>query len=358
MPPPQNPVLVEVHRGAQVESRHRGAAVAVDAANHVVFAIGHTEQWIYPRSALKPFQAIPLVESGAAAHFNLSAAEIALACASHSGEDLHLRAVAHWLRRLGLDGEALECGAELPLMGGVARKLLARGEQPSRMHHNCSGKHAGMLSLASFMQAPLRGYSDYHHPTQQAWMQTLSELVELEVSSLPWERDGCGVPAICMPLTKLAQAFAQYANLPVAAPQHGKATGNPKPIGGARGDAMRRILDAVRAHPQMFAGAQRCCTEVIRASNGEVFLKTGAEGVYGGGVPHLGVGFALKIEDGATRAANVALGALLQKLGALKNVHARDLAQHFQPTLTNSNGKVIGKIVPSQHWTQELGSHG
>lgn len=337
-PPPQTPVLVEVQRGTVVESRHRGSAVAVNTAGEVVFSIGHVQQKIYPRSALKPFQAIPLLESGTAAHYTLSAAEIALACASHSGEDFHLRAIKRWLHRLGLCGEALECGAELPLGRTVAHQLIADGETPTRMHHNCSGKHAGMLSLASFMKVGTSGYSEYQHPTQRAWMQTLSELIDMDVFALPWERDGCGLPAICMPLQQLAYAFAQYAN--------------GQKIAGAttRGIAMQRILAAVRTHPHMFAGTNRCCTDVIRATHGSVFSKTGAEGVYGGVIPHLGLGFALKIEDGAGRAANVALGALLKKIGALKNMQVDLVAQHFQPLISNSNGKVTGKISPSDNW--------
>ncbi len=207
-----NPVLVEVHRGDCVESSHRGSVVAVDIAGRVVFSAGQVERSIYPRSALKIFQAIPLVQSGAADHFGLTPAEIALACASHNAEECHTRAVTHWLHRLDLDVDDLECGAEPPLRTRAAHALSARGEQPTRVHHNCSGKHAGMLTLAKFMRTDTHGYSAYHHPVQRAWMQTMSALLDLDLFSLPWERDGCGLPAICMPLKQLARAFACYAD--------------------------------------------------------------------------------------------------------------------------------------------------
>ena len=334
--PNNNPVLVEVHRGEQVESSHRGSVAVVDTAGRVVFSAGNVAQSVYPRSALKIFQAIPLVESGAAKRFGLDAAEIALACASHNAEQFHTDAVLRWLHRLDLNADDLECGAQLPLLQRTAHELIAGGEQPTRVHHNCSGKHAGMLSVAKFINADTHGYSAYHHPTQRAWMQTLSELVDLDVFALPWECDGCGLPAICMPLSHVARAFACYADTRQVGATHSK----------QRGAAMAQILDALRAHPHMIAGTGRCCTDVIRESAGRVLIKTGAEGVYGGIIPHLGVGFALKIDDGASRAAEVALGALLKKLDALDAATEKKLQPHFQPTIINSLGRITGRILP------------
>lgn len=335
-----NPVLVEVHRGERVESCHRGCALAVDAAGRVVFSTGRVSAPVYPRSALKIFQAIPLVESGAAERFALTPAEIALACASHNAEEFHTRAVIRWLRRLGHNDDDLECGPDWPLMKRAARALVARGEQPTRIHHNCSGKHAGMLTMARFLNADVHGYSEYHHPVQRAWMQTLSELIDLDVFSLPWERDGCGLPAVCMPLERLARAFACCADTRKVGATFGQ----------KRGAAVARILNALRAHPEMIAGTGRCCTEVIRATAGRVLIKTGAEGVYAGVISHLGVGFALKIDDGAGRAADVAVGALLKKLGALEAASHAQLACRFEPTVVNSQGRVTGKIAPSPNW--------
>lgn len=338
----ENPILVEVHRGHCVESSHRGSAVAVDASGAVVFSLGHAGM-VYPRSALKIFQAIPLVQSGAADHFNVTPAEIALTCASHNAEEFHVQAVTQWLQRLDLSVDDLECGPSMPLLERAGQALLARGEQPTRAHQNCSGKHAGMLTLAKFMGVDTHGYSEYDHPTQQAWMQTLSALIQQDVQALPWERDGCGLPAVCMPLEQLARAYAGYADTR-------KVT---RTVTREVGAAMARIKDAVRAHPHMLGGTDRCCTDVIRISQGRVLIKTGAEGVYGGAIPHRGIGFALKIDDGASRAGEVALGALLHKLDALDALAPAQIAElqrHFQPQVVNTQNWVTGKIVPSANW--------
>ncbi len=333
-----SPVLVEIWRGDAVESQHRGIAVAVDVEGRVVFAAGDAQRVVYPRSALKFFQSIPLLESGAADFFNLTAAEIALACASHGAEDLHLRALHGWLARLNLGVDDLECGADMPLIQSVAHDLIRSGDEPTRAHQNCSGKHAAMLTLARFMEADLPGYSDYHHPVQRAWMTTLSELIEADVRAMPWERDGCGMPAVRMPLQQLAAAFARYADGKLAQP-------------GARGAAMARILAALRAHPRMLAGAEQCGTDVILATQGRVLVKAGAEGVYGGVIPHLGMGFALKVDDGAGRAQSAALGGMLAKLGALDNAAKTRLARHFEPRIVNSQGYDTGRIAAARWWT-------
>lgn len=330
-PPPANPALVEVRRGDWVESRHRGAVAVVNAEGRVVFSAGDASQSIYPRSALKIFQALPLLESGAADEYHLTAADIALACASHNAEPFHIRALTRWLERLGCDCDDLECGPAWPLSKPAAREMAARGHQPTRAHHNCSGKHAGMLSVAKVIRAGARGYSDYHHPAQQAWMTTLSEWLDADMFALPWERDGCGVPAIRMPLAQLAHAFARCADTARLSPP--------------RAAAIERIFAALRAHPNMLAGGGRLCTDVIRHSNGRALIKVGAEGVCGGVIPHLGLGFALKIEDGATRARDVAVGALLKKLGALDAEAETQLETHFRPKVVNSQGWVTGEVV-------------
>ncbi len=333
-----NPILVEVRRNGMVESCHRGSAVVVDANRRVVFSIGDTERSIFPRSSLKFFQVLPLLQSGAADHFNLSEQEIALACASHNAEPMHIDCVTHWLARLGLSGDDLECGAAVPLHAATAQQLWAAQQPAQRVHNNCSGKHTGMLTLARYLDTATRGYSDYTHPAQQAWLRSLSELLDIDALSLPWERDGCGVPAICLPLLLLAAGFARFADLTQADPTTGR--------------ALTRVLDAVRRHPQMLAGSERCCTAVIRQSAGSVLVKTGAEGVYGGCVPHLRLGFALKIDDGAGRASEVALGALLQRIGALDASAQTGLQAYFRPAIKNTQGWVTGEIAPAGLWSE------
>lgn len=367
-----NPILVEVHRNEMVESAHRGSAVVVDTTGQVVAAVGDRTRTIYPRSALKLLQAIPLVESGAADHFALSARELTLACASHNGEAIHTDTVLTWLQRLALTGADLENGPEPPMSAPMRRALTARGQTPSRIHHNCSGKHTGMLTLARFLggeghgeiRDEVRGYSEYPHAVQQTWLQTIGELVGLDATAFPWARDGCGVPAICMPMRALAYGYARLAEACGTGHAHGHGpapahvddhTNEPMPTGLAlsvrRAEAVTRLITAITAEPLLLAGHGRCCSDVIRATDGKVIVKMGAEGVYAGFIPALGVGFALKIDDGNRRASEVALGALLNGLGVVE--HA-DLDCHFRPAIINSQGIQTGVVCATRSWRDTM----
>lgn len=331
-----NPVLVEVFRKNTIESRHRGAVAVVDGEGRTVLAIGDISRIIFPRSSIKLFQALPLIETGAADRFSLASRDIALACASHNGENGHVTRVRDWLAALDLEPDQLENGPSLPYSATAAREMLKAGEEPTRAHHNCSGKHTGMLTVARHLGLEVAGYTGHRHGVQRAWMHAMSELVGLDVESLDWERDGCGAPAISMPLESLAHACARYAA--------------PDRLGGTRAHAVRRILDSVSAHPWMIAGTGRCCTDVIRMTAGRVVVKTGAEAVYAGVLPGQGLGLALKIDDGSTRASAVALGELLCRLGAISDDEYRALHGHFRPDILNSNGDRTGCIAPSEPW--------
>ncbi|EPJ45519.1 MAG: hypothetical protein OFPI_36380 [Osedax symbiont Rs2] len=331
-----NPILVEVVRNTVVESCHRGSAVVVNAQGEVVYSIGDYARDIYPRSALKPLQAIPLIESGAAEKFNLSEREIALSCASHNSEKIHVDTVKQWLSRLDLDTSNLECGSAMPSYQKAAYAMVAAAQQPTKAHHNCSGKHSGMLTLAKHLLPQVQGYSAHQHVVQQIWMTTLSEMIGADVSKMHWEQDGCGLPAIYMPMQKLAYAFALFAE--------------PDQQPGARGIAMGKILHSIAAHPEMLAGSERCCSAVISETQGRAIVKTGAEAAYAGVIPGLKLGFALKIDDGATRASEVALGALLNKIGAITSAENSRLKDFFQPQIVNSLKSVTGEIRPSTAW--------
>jgi L-asparaginase II len=331
-----NPVLVNVYRNRVIESCHRGSAIAVNSKGETVFAIGDTDREIYARSSLKLLQAIPLLESGAADKFEMSDAEIALACASHSAEPMHTDTVLSWLDRLGLGTDDLECGAVWPDSDKTKHQMVASGKSPTRVHQTCSGKHSGMLTLARYLGVGTTGYSGHEHPTQKAWMNTLSELIDVDVAAQHWERDGCGMPAVCLSMERVAFGCALFAD--------------PHVIGGSRGQAMSRIVSAVQAHPGMIAGTGRCCTDVIQETNGTVLVKTGAEGVYAGVLTELGLGLTLKIDDGATRGSEVALGALLRKLGAIDSRLYEQLGNYFEPEVLNSQHRVTGKITASSAW--------
>ncbi|MFT5707790.1 MAG: L-asparaginase II [Oceanospirillaceae bacterium] len=332
----QNPIIVEVVRNNIVESFHRGSAVVVDVQGKVVFSIGDIERDIYPRSALKPLQAIPIIESGAAEKFELSAREIALSCASHNSEPMHVDTVNKWLQRLDLDASNLECGKALPSYEKAAHQMIAKGQQPSKAHHNCSGKHSGMLTLARHLLPQVQGYSAHSHIVQQVWMNTLTELIGEDVAKMHWEQDGCGLPAIYMPMQKLAYAFSLFSD--------------PDNQPGARGAAMSKILESIAAHPEMLAGSERCCSAVIKETAGKAIVKLGAEAVYAGVIPSLKLGFALKIDDGTIRASEVALGALLKKIGAVTAQEQHNLVDFFQPAIRNSLNAVTGEIRASKAW--------
>jgi L-asparaginase II len=296
-----DPVLVEVTRGEMVESRHRGAAAIVDSDGRVISAWGDIEAPVYSRSALKPIQAIPLIESGAAEHYGLGDAEIALSCASHGGEPRHAETVAAWLKKIGLSVADLECGVQTPSYGPAAEALLLKGEKPTALNNNCSGKHTGFLTVAVHKGEKTKDYIKLAHPVQQRILGVLEQLTDMDLGPAPKGIDGCGIPVIGVPLGRLALAFARMA----------KPATLPKP----RIAAIARIRKAMAAEPFMVAGSGRFCTRVMQTLGERAVVKTGAEGVYIAILRDKGLGIALKIDDGGTRAAEVALATLLQRCG-------------------------------------------
>jgi L-asparaginase II len=328
------PVAVVVRRGERVESEHRVAYAVADAHGRLLEAAGDVDRAVFPRSAIKPLQALALVESGAANRFAVSAQELALACASHSGEPEHVVLVRAWLARLGLDASALECGAHPPLHAESAQRLAAEGQSPERVHNNCSGKHAGMITVARQLGAPLAGYSRADHPVQRLIADMLCAMTGLAELPAP-ATDGCGVPTWPIPLGRLAAAMARFAG--------------PDGLPAARAEACARLRAAMLAHPHLIAGTDRPCTEIMTVAP-RVLVKTGAEGVYAACVPERRLGLALKVEDGAARAAPVALLALLEGLGVLDRRAAAALAGRMRPELRNHAGVVVGRIELAAAW--------
>lgn len=330
-----NPVLLEVLRGETVESRHRGAAVVCDARGTVVAAWGDIARPIFPRSAIKPLQALPLVESGAADRFGCGAEELALACASHTGEPVHVDAVAAWLTRLGVGVEALECGAHAPLDAAAAAALLRRGTAPLALHNNCSGKHAGMITTALALGESVVGYVGADHPVQRRVRQVLEEMSESDLATAPAAIDGCSIPTIAMPLTAMARAMARFID--------------PAGLPPARAAACRRLAAAMAAHPVLVAGSGRLPSVAMAAAPG-VVVKNGAEGVFCAALPEKGLGIALKIDDGARRAAEVAIAALLHHLGAFDAPGWRAVEAALRTVLRNRNRRVVGAVRPAPGW--------
>jgi L-asparaginase II len=328
------PIAVLIRRGELVESEHRVAYAVATSDGRVLHAAGDVDRPIFPRSAIKPLQAIPLLESGAAERFAVSKRELALACASHSGEPEHVRLVQAWLARLGLDGSALECGAHPPLHGASAERLVAAGRSPERVHNNCSGKHAGMLTLARHLDVPVAGYIHADHLVQRRVAEVLRAMTGLAKLAPP-AIDGCGIPTFAVPLGALAIAMARFAH--------------PADLPPARAQACARLQAAMRAHPHLVAGTDRACTEIITLAP-QVLVKAGAEGVYAACLPDRRLGLVLKVADGAGRAAPVALLALLQSLDALDAEASAALAHRMRPELRNHAGLMVGRIEPAAGW--------
>jgi len=328
-----NPLLVEVTRGSQVESRHRASFAVVDTEGKVVVSAGDTDQAVYARSAIKGLQAIALVESGAADAFKVSQPELALACASHSGEPRHVEAVTAWLARVGLTAADLECGPQLPGYEPALIALLAGGGTATAAHNNCSGKHSGFLTLARHLGGPTKGYVNYEHPVQQRILGVLEGMTGLDLGSAPRGIDGCGIPVIGIPLGNMALAMARL--------------GNPDDQPEPRQEACRRLREAVAAHPFMVAGTGRFDTDVMTMTGAKAFTKTGAEGVYCAALPEHGLGIAVKVDDGAGRAAEIIMGRLLAHFEVLSEAEAARLGGLYRNPVLNRAGRTVGEVRPA-----------
>ena len=329
-------LLVEVTRNGTVESRHFGAAVVCEYRGTVVESWGDINTMVFPRSALKPMLAIQLVESGAADRHALSDAELSLACSSHQGEPMHQELVQSWLNRLGLTEDHLACGAVLPEHTESAHQLLASGQQGCRIHHNCSGKHTGFITTALHLGLPLDNYHLLDHPLQQFSLEILSDLAGIDLNQYPMGIDGCGLPAPTMPLVQLGHAMACFAR--------------PESLSDERAQAIYRLHRAITDEPLYIAGTGSVVSELNEVTNGSVLAKTGAEGIVTAALPEQGLGIAVKIADGSSRARSVALLAILDYLGALSDVEKHQLQAHIAPTLVNSRGLEVGEIRAAESW--------
>ncbi len=347
-----NPVLVEVLRGSHVESRHCGALAIVDAEGAIHTALGDVERPIFPRSAVKALQALPLLESGAAERLNLSDAELALACASHSGEPEHVATAAGVLARLGLNQNALECGTQWPSRDPVLRAMIARGEQATPLHNNCSGKHAGFVCVACQLAIAqgrepgefARGYVAPGHPAMLEVTAALASMTGTDLRDAPQGTDGCSIPTFGIPLRALALAFARLGSGQDLTPERAKAAG--------------RLRAAVAAQPFMVAGTQRFDTLVMQALGERLFCKIGAEGVYCAAFPDLGLGLALKIDDGTSRAAEAAMAAVAEGLllPSLDDSQASLLKAYSEMPLINWRGIHVGGVRAAAALRSALGS--
>jgi L-asparaginase II len=332
--------LVEVTRGGITESRHRGHVVAVEADGTTAAYLGAPETVTYLRSSAKPHQAIPLVASGAADRFGFTEKEIALACASHSGEPIHTEVAASMLKKIGLEPEALKCGTHEPFSQEVARHMREIGESPNVLQNNCSGKHAGMLALALHLGAPTETYDEPTNPVQLAIGKTISEFAGIPIEDIAVGTDGCGVPVFGITVKAMALMYARLISPPADSDNKIRS-------------ACARIVSAMTAYPELVGGSSdRLDTEIMRAAKGRLVSKVGAEGVYTVGVlpcqgwPR-GLGLALKIEDGDDhRARPTVVIESLRQLGVLADESLEAVARYAFFPIHNRRGEVVGEVTP------------
>jgi L-asparaginase II len=327
-----DPVLIEVTRGALVESRHRGAIVVVDPHGRRRAAVGDVGQAVFPRSAVKAIQALPLVESGAADRYGFGNAELALACSSHNGEPRHVTVASRMLAAAGRSVADLECGPQVPSYRAAADDLVRAGVEPSAIHNNCSGKHAGFVCTACHLGEDPRGYVTPAHPVQREIAATLAALTGTALDAHNRAIDGCSIPTYAIPLDALALAFARLVTGEGMAP--GRAT------------ACRRLVDACFAEPFMVAGTDRFCTDTMTRFGRRVFVKTGAEGVFCAAFPETGFGVALKCDDGAGRASETAMAAIIDAFLPMSEAERAAYADRLHPPILSRVGARVGEVRP------------
>lgn len=338
------PVVVEWTRGPLVETQARGDAAVVDAAGRLLFQVGDGQKATYWRSAAKPVQALPVIASGAVDRFGLEPKHVAIMAASHNAEPVHVETVLEALRRAGLSPDLLQCGAHPPLDREAAAALQAAGQEPGRIHSNCSGKHTGMLVLARHLGLPLDDYLEPESAVQRVILQCVARVAAVPEGEIAIGVDGCGVPVFGMPLRNMALAYARLAD-----PEH---------LDIEYREAGRRMRAAMLTHPYLVAGRGRICTDLMSLPGRRFLGKSGAEGVYSVGLPPEtaasspvlravgavgGVGIAVKAEDGRSDVSHLMAIAILDQLGLLTADDRAALARYGPGPITNYAGRVVGE---------------
>lgn len=319
--------IVEVLRGEVVESQHRVHVAVAHAEQGLVASAGNPAHISFVRSAIKMFQALPFVEGGGVERFGLTGDELALCTASHGGEPFHVAAARSILAKARITEEALACGLHPPMHAPSAEALRASGMTASRIHNNCSGKHAGMLAYTSQQGWVTNGYHRSAHPAQQRILATVATWMGVEQTDIEQAVDGCGLPTFALPLDAVAEGCARFS----------AAAADKQP-------APSTIFAAMTAHPEYVAGTDRLDTDLIRITQGRLFSKVGAEGFYCVGVPSMRLGVAMKVEDGALRAVEPALLAVLRSIDAISWDELKGLTRYAEPAILNTRGETVGSV--------------
>lgn len=334
MSEPAPPVpLVDVTRGAATESIHYGHFVVAIPDGTITDGAGDPNFVTYPRSALKPIQALHLVESGAADAFRLEDKHLCLACSSHWAEPFHVDTVSAWLEDLSCEENDLVCGKDYPYDEDAKEALLRQNVDRSRIFHNCSGKHAGFLTTCRHLSYDIEGYDAFDHPSQKQYRENLCSLTGMDANGYNWGIDGCALPAPALPMNDVAHAMAKLSD--------------PQGLPGDKGAAITRLCDAIAAAPEYFWGTGASCTELARVTEGRIIAKIGAEGYMAVIVRDKKLGISIKAVDGTRRAVIVALFGVLRKLQLLSREEQAALQRHITPPVLNSRGDAVGELRPS-----------
>ncbi|AIF44482.1 L-asparaginase [Virgibacillus sp. SK37] len=324
--------VVNVKRGTSIESSHQVHLAVVDSNGDLLHYVGEPNGKVYARSSMKPIQAIPIVETGAADYYQFSDADLSLCTASHNGEAMHTERVLSILKRIGIEDTTLQCGTHIPRWQDTYKNLILNNKEVTPLYNNCSGKHTGMLATAKFMGESLEDYYAKDHPVQQRIVQAVSEVCDYPQEEIEIGIDGCGVPVHGLPLERLAYGFARMAT--------------PEILGEKRSSAVSRITNAMMEAPEMVGGTNRFCSDFMKAGQGRFFGKAGAEGVYCIGDTKTGLGIAAKVADGNGRAVYPAVMEAITQLGLLTNDQIEQLKEYHHPKLRNARDEIIGELVP------------
>jgi L-asparaginase II len=334
----QDPIFIQVTRGEKIESEHLVDAVVMDSQGVRLESFGEHNRPVFPRSAIKKIQAIALVESGAYEALGLTSQHLALACASHWATDEQVEILKDWMGRLNITNEDLVCGAHWPGDETAMHRLIRQNEQPTSLHNNCSGKHLGLITVAKHLGADIKSYAAWDHPVQVMLRKIFSDLSKYDIQEAPWGTDGCGIPSYCIALKEIAFAMSAFLG--------------GRPLSQKRWDSCLEILAAVREHPTLIAGPKTADAKVIELSDGDVIIKTGAEGVYTALVFDKGLSIVVKCRDGATRGARAGLYFMLERYQIFNTPARRErkdelygaLREQLLPNIKNWAGQEVGKI--------------
>lgn len=321
-------IVAKVYRGDLVDLTHIGHVAVVDYTGKLLYHYGNPERFTFARSSAKPMQAIPVLESGAADAYEISDKELALLCASHSGEEFHVDAVRSVLDKAGLNDQYLQCGTHYPYANYAAEALRSKGEKPTEVHCNCSGKHSGMLITAKYLNEDLDTYYKPEHPVQKRINKTIAEVCEYDEDKIALAVDGCGVPVHALPLNKFAQGFARLSKSEV--------------LGEKRGRIVKRITEAMTSYPEMVGGTDRFCTDLMKVCGDRLFAKAGAAAYYAIGLKDKGIGMSFKMEDGTAAILYAMVLEVLRQLGIITPEELKKLDKYYDIKVTNHKGEIVG----------------